>query len=277
MKCFYHSADLDGHCSGAIVKYFYPVCELIGINYGDKFPWTSIGRDEVVYMVDFSLQPFDGMIQLATMTPHFHWIDHHKTAIADYNEHEFRIHGLRRDGIGACQLVWEYLSPNDAVPYAIELLAQYDVWNHSNPETLPFQYGMRLEKTWPADNMPLWSDLFRTEAAVKKIVEQGSIVMRYVSQDNEKYCNSCAFETELDGLRCIAVNKMLTNSQVFDSVWNPEQFDAMLTFGYRKGRWTVSIYTDKPGVDVSVVAKNRGGGGHKQAAGFQCSELPFKY
>ena len=38
MKCFYHSADLDGHCSGAIVKMVYPECELIGINYGDKFP-----------------------------------------------------------------------------------------------------------------------------------------------------------------------------------------------------------------------------------------------
>jgi oligoribonuclease NrnB/cAMP/cGMP phosphodiesterase (DHH superfamily) len=275
MKCFYHSADLDGHCSGAIVKYFYPECELIGINYGDEFPWHSIGRDEVVYMVDFGIQPFDGMIQLAATTPHFHWIDHHQTAIADYNAHEFKIHGLRRNGIGACQLVWEYLSPNGDVPYAVELLAQYDVWNHSNPETLPFQYGMRLEKTWPVENMPLWYNLFRNESAVQKIVEQGSIVLRYVSQDNEKYCNSCAFETELDGLRCIAVNKMLTNSQVFDSVWNPSKYDAMLTFGYRKGIWTVSLYTDKPGVDVSIIAKNRGGGGHKQAAGFQCLEIPF--
>ena len=64
MKAFYHSADLDGHCSGAIVKYAHPECELIGINYGDKFPWESIGQDETVYMVDFSLQPFSDMIRL---------------------------------------------------------------------------------------------------------------------------------------------------------------------------------------------------------------------
>ena len=68
---------------------------------------------------------------------------------------------------------------------------------------------------------------------------------------------------------------MLTNSQMFDSVWDNTKYDAMLTFGWRKGKWTVSLYTDKEHVDVSVAAKNRGGGGHKQAAGFQCEELPF--
>ena len=38
MKCFYHSADLDGQCSGAIVKLARPDCELVGIDYGDPFP-----------------------------------------------------------------------------------------------------------------------------------------------------------------------------------------------------------------------------------------------
>ncbi len=278
MKCFYHSADLDGHCSGAVVKYFYPECELIGINYGDEFPWENIGPDEVIYMVDFSLQPFTGMIQLANKTPHFHWIDHHKTAIEEHakiNTLGDMIHGLRRDGIGACQLIWEYLSPYGDIPYAIELLAQYDVWNHSNPETLPFQYGMRLKDTWPDKAIGLWRSLFKNESAVKPIIEQGKTVIEYVTQDNAKYCASCAFDTELDGLKCVAINKMLTNSQVFDSVWDIKKYDAMLTFGYRKGRWTVSLYTSKPGVDVSVIAKSRGGGGHKQAAGFQCNELPF--
>ena len=76
MKCFYHSADLDGHCSGAIVKHKYPECELIGINYGDEFPWDDLDIDDPIYMVDFSLQPFDQMIKLGK---HFNliWIDHH--------------------------------------------------------------------------------------------------------------------------------------------------------------------------------------------------------
>jgi len=53
MKCFYHSSDLDGHCSGAIVKQEYADCEMIGIDYGNKFPWDSIEIRETVFMVDF--------------------------------------------------------------------------------------------------------------------------------------------------------------------------------------------------------------------------------
>ena len=33
--CFYHKADLDGVCSGAIVKHFVPDCELYGFDYGE--------------------------------------------------------------------------------------------------------------------------------------------------------------------------------------------------------------------------------------------------
>lgn len=33
IRVFYHSADLDGHCSGAIVKYRFP--EKDGVDCGD--------------------------------------------------------------------------------------------------------------------------------------------------------------------------------------------------------------------------------------------------
>uniref|UniRef100_A0A6M3J4F5 DHH family protein n=1 Tax=viral metagenome TaxID=1070528 RepID=A0A6M3J4F5_9ZZZZ len=283
MKAFYHSADLDGHCSGALVKLNYEKCEMIGINYGDPFPWESLVYSEEIYMVDFCLQPFSEMIELSSVSD-LVWIDHHKTAIENYekyiNEDRRPIRGLRRDGIGACQLVWEYLTKNSLVgrepkvPTFVKLLAEYDVWNHSDPRALPFQYGMRHQKDTSPEKIELWSSLFDTER-VQQITEVGGIILEYQDSQNAKYVKSCAFETELDGLKLIAINLMLTNSKIFDSVWNQEKYDGMLTFGWRKGRWTVSLYTDKPGVDMSVIAKNRGGGGHVGAAGFQCDELPF--
>ena len=66
----------------------------------------------------------------------------------------------------------------------------------------------------------------------------------------------------------------MTNSQMFDSIWNPDKHDAMCTFCWKKDKWTVSLYSTKDNVDVSEICKARGGGGHKGAAGFQCSELP---
>ena len=291
MKCFYHSADLDGHCSGALVKMAYPNCDMIGINYGDEFPWVRISEDsDLIFMVDFSLQPFEKMVTLQQLSEHrLVWIDHHISAICEHkdwnhNHAEYlSINGIRKDGIGACALVYGYLTPllqlgifgESDLPLFVKLLAEYDVWNHSDPRTLAFQYGMRQFKNTYPDNQDFWLSLFDTEE-VQRITEVGSIILNYQISDNEKYARACAFEIEIDGLKCIAINKGLTNSQLFDSVWDPDVYDAMLSFIWRKGQWTVSLYSDKDNIDVSEIAKARGGGGHKGASGFQCKELPFK-
>jgi len=68
---------------------------------------------------------------------------------------------------------------------------------------------------------------------------------------------------------------MFGSSQLFESVYDPDMHDAMLAFGYRNHGWVVTLYTTHAGVDVSRVAKKYGGGGHAQAAGFPCRELPF--
>jgi len=275
MKCFYHSADLDGHCSGAIVKYFHPGCELFGIDYGDTFPWDDIRRNEKVIMVDFSLQPWKDMQRLDAMT-NLVWIDHHKSAIASQKAEPLKTAKvIWGQGNAACELTWAQLFHGNKVPTVVHLLGRYDVWDHSDPNTLPFQYGLRLEDTNP-ENQVLWRRLFQSEEEIAGILLNGSTVLRYINQEYEKYVRTCAFETELDDLRCIAVNRMLTNSQVFDSVWDADRYDAMLTFGWKNGKWTVSLYSDKDDVDVSQIAKARGGGGHKGAAGFQCQDLPFE-
>ena len=54
MKCFYHGSDLDGKCSGAIVRSVYGEdCEYIPYYYGD-FPFESIEKNEPVILVDCS-------------------------------------------------------------------------------------------------------------------------------------------------------------------------------------------------------------------------------
>lgn len=283
MKCFYHSADLDGHCSGALVKLEHPECEMIGINYGDPFPWDTIGSDEVVFMVDFSLQPFSDMLRLNSACGVLYWIDHHKTALDAMIESGVRFNGLQRDGMGACALVWEFLfgsAPTrmDMYPHFVDLLARYDVWEHSHPDCLAFQYGMRMQNTLPGEYV--WHCLASGSGAengryLLEIVDRGRVVLNYEAQQNEKYAKATAFETELRGLRCIAMNRLLCNSKAFDAVVDPEKHDAMLAFGWRKGEWKFSLYAVRDDVDVSAVAKHYGGGGHRGAAGFQCAYIPF--
>jgi oligoribonuclease NrnB/cAMP/cGMP phosphodiesterase (DHH superfamily) len=279
MKCFYHSADLDGHCSGAIVKHHFPECELIGINYGQPFPWERIDPEEEVFMVDFRLQPFEGMERLNGACP-LTWIDHHKSAIEEARKRCFigSQGQYLGEGKAGCELTWEYLSTEE-IPPAVRLLGRYDVWDHTDPQVLPFQYGMRLYNTDPTHDFEFWRPFFEPDQfpswTIDGILWKGEAVLAYQKQENEKYARACAFETELNGLRFIAVNKMLGISQVFYTVYDPVRHDAMLTFGRRKGCWHVSLYSAKDTVDVSVIAKAYGGGGHKGASGFQCEQLPF--
>jgi uncharacterized protein len=271
---FYHSADLDGHCSGAICKHQMPDAVLHGINYGDPFPWQVIQPRDVVYMVDFSLQPFSDMVRLNDAC-NLTWIDHHITAINEHIQHGSPIQSyyLLTD-YAACELCWKYLY-GDPLPLAVYWLGRYDIWKHEDvPGSLEFQYGMRLQQTLPA-NQEFWKSLFDKDNLVQDIRRDGELLLSYEKVQNEKFASAYAFETEFDGLRCIALNKGFTNSLVFESVYDPNKHDAMLSFAYRGGKWTVSLYSTKPEIDVSVICKARGGGGHKGAAGFQCEVLPF--
>ncbi len=273
MKCFYHNADFDGKCSAAIVDYKHQGFEIsfIGINYGDEFPWNTIKKGELVYMVDFALQPFSKMIQLNNISDLI-WIDHHKTALADEKKYGVEFNGLRRNGIGACALTWEFLFDTE-VPEAVRLLAEYDVWNHQNPKTLPFQYGLRICDTEPRSG--IWKSTVFTGHGIDRVCQNGQQLMDYEAGQNRIQASVKCFDIEFDGLKCIAMNHGPTNSKCFDSVWDPEKYDAMMPFYWNGKFWTISLYSDRDDVDVSVVAKKRGGGGHKGAAGFQADKPPM--
>ena len=278
MKCFYHN-DLDGKCSAALVynemkNKFSREVELCPVNYGEAFPWGSIGDGEDVWMVDFSLQPFSDMIKLSNVAK-LTWIDHHKTAIEAYTQSKTTIRGIQRNGIGACQLVFDYIHPNIAVPDAVRLLAEYDVWNHKDPRCLPFQYGMRLRDLSPEDNR--WAIIFAApadSAAITDTVATGDTILNFIKQDNRVRAGAACFDLNFEGLHFLAANQGPCNSQLFDSLIKPEH-DAVLAFYWARDKWRVSMYTSKEGVDVSPIAKKYGGGGHAGAAGFQCTELPF--
>jgi hypothetical protein len=137
--CVYHSIDLDGWMSAAIVKHWYlskvipngeSIGELIleptlqeyvpkkpifkdtqniwflGYNYGQPIPNLS-GYDNVI-MCDISF-PVEEMNLLGN---NLIWVDHHISAItACETNNEQGISGLRRIDFSACELTWKYFFP----------------------------------------------------------------------------------------------------------------------------------------------------------------------
>jgi len=277
--CIYHRVDLDGKCSAAIVLRRFPEAILVPYQYGDPIDLEQF-RGNRVFMVDCALQPFERMIELFDICE-VTWIDHHKTAIEEYDKimegerpfPELDVLDVEKAG---CELTWGALFPDEELPLAVWLLGRYDVWDLGAHETvMPFQWGMR-QHAWAPDAEG-WGWLWEAGNGnwrANSIIEQGRTILAYVASHNAEIC-AFSFDAEIDGLRCICMNVARGNSQIFESVWDPEKYDAVCAF-YNAGgeHWTISLYTDKPGVNVGAVAKGRGGGGHLKAAGWQCAELP---
>ena len=314
IRVFYHNQDLDGYCSGAIVKYRFPDAVMYPINYGDEFPWGEIAEDDEVFMVDFCLQPEHQMLKLYEVLRsdeekehdrdgNLCWIDHHVSAIKAMEDIGCYPYGRTGVSKAACELTWEYLFPNRPVPLAVKLLSLYDSWTYHGHEledmVLPFQMRMRMEDLDPKDwdsSGKWWYSFFYIShleyswvgKSMTNFIEEGCLLLRYDEANKAKYARTYAFETTLHlfshqvirprAFKAIAVNLGHTNSKVFDSVYDPAKHELMVSFVRRSDKlWNVSLYSTKPEIDCGEIAKSFGGGGHKGAAGFQGKELPFEY
>lgn len=280
MKCFYHN-DLDGICAGAIVYNIYKVdqnytkkigeeCEFIMINYKDDFPFDKIVLNETVIIVDFSLQKEGDFDRLRGFTDKIIWIDHHKTAIEKHSD--LNLQGIRDTKKAGCVLTWEYFYPNDKLPVVVDMLGSYDIWDFSKygEELNVLQAGIRLfDHDVDSMNWAAWFDGWLLSDTLNK----GKTALLYRTKTWESLINSWSFMTEFEGYKAVACNAGSVSSQLFDSV--EESYDIMLPFIFDGKQWTVSIYTKKENIDCSVIAKKYGGGGHINAAGFQCEKLPF--
>lgn len=281
---FYHSADLDGHCSGAIARLSVETyCEnaeikMWSIDYGDLFPWHAIEPDDVVVMVDYSLPPGEeGMDRLAQACKRLTWIDHHKTAIKDYQENKIvqdNVWGKREVGKAACELAWEYFFPDKEMPFAVTMLGRWDVWDLEHSRfVVPFQYGMRNRITHPNDvrARDLWESLLgKPGGLIEEILVDGNKRVADKRREVDESLRDLAFEAEIDGEPVTAINRRM-GSLFCDAITD---HGVLATFVRRANKkWTVTLYSNC--VDVSAIAKRMGGGGHENAAGFVCETLPF--
>lgn len=283
----YHSADLDGFCSGAIAKMKFPDGELVGYDYNKPFDFGMIPLDDCqVFMIDVSMSMTD-MKKISDLTHgRFTWIDHHISAINDYNEKtaadgEVPCIAFTNIKKAACELAWEYFFPEEEMPEGIHLLGEYDTWRNEDlarweEEILPFQYGCRLAFYGPMDICKAFLGLSDPDyiEAVKSI---GDNILAYQTQQNRIACGS-AFEMVFEGLPAVCCNIGGANSIAFDSVYDPSRHKLMIPFKFDGSEWRASLYTTHDDVDCSEIAKKYGGGGHRKASGFRVVSIvcPFQ-
>lgn len=280
---FYHGSDLDGACSGAIMDRYCHNARMYAWEYNYPFPEDfHPTKEDTVYFVDCSTNPYDRITELAKLT-NVIMIDHHKTFIefAEKNiPEETRSHWVLDTSKSGCMLCWEYAFPNTPMPRAVWLLGNYDIWNRTDEERwqnliMPFQMGMRGTKV----DSPIWEELFSNndQSAFYSIMERGGFVYDYMMASNASAVRKHAFETTFEGYKALACNTHNFSSQTYESLWDANKYDLMFSYCHSKGKeYWVSLYTTKPGMDVSGLAVKYGGGGHPQAAGFTVKTLEVK-
>lgn len=294
IKVFHHN-DLDGRASAAIIatKFGWDDIDFIEMNYPEKFPITSINKGDTVWIVDYHIL-LEEMKQLLSITTDVHWIDHHASAIKDYENFNKKVRGLATEKYAGCVLTFIYCSLMDSidisdwrewpeeyidadtagVPQFIRYIGDYDTKTLQYQDTRPFFFGLNSIPTKPAnvkeDGYNIWVLLMNWDAnTTSYIIEKGKSICDYRKLFLKEYFDSYGFITKFEGYSTAVVNV----SNFGDEALWPAQgcVDILMTFVYsgNDDKWKFSLYSEK--VDVSVIASKRGGGGHPGASGFSLS------
>ena len=295
MRIIYHD-DNDGRAAAAITALAGPRpsgpdtpglnwpnldwsgADLLPMDYSDDWTMPPVSPGEAVAVVDCMLEPAAEMVALAT-TASLTWIDHHASSIrAQELSPALRgATGIRSDEWAACELAWQYFHPHEPVPRAISLLGRYDRWDRGDTEAwheqiMPLQLAVLSLGADPRTDLDLWRRLIAGEG-VDDLVQAGRHIWRYRQLQNGLAARRQALEARLDGWRALAINAA-GDSQLFESVWDPQRHDLMVAYSQMADRrWSFGLYSPKPEVDVSAIAEARGGGGHRDAAGFGADHL----
>lgn len=259
--CIYHSRDLDGWTSAAIVKDAYPQAELIGWDYGDPIPYIEFYDYNRIFLVDISF-PAEAMQKLPY---HAYWIDHHPSAIKDSQEHRYdHLNGIRNTMYAACELTWEFLHDKDLMPDGVHLIGLYDSFRHKKKSlaiqetVMRFQYAARANVANPIEAARILT------MDTQPWIVAGVHIFEYLKTEALSIVKN-AFPVEILGHKGQMVNAVRFNPANFEIDYGGEFFGC---FHYTGVKWVVSLYSNGK-IDCSVLCKKFGGGGHAGAAGFQ--------
>lgn len=274
--CFYHGDDWDGVTSAAVVQRAeHRNVIMVPLSYGENINqkvFDVVKKDDIVYMVDFSIKPVKRMDDLRKQCKAFIWIDHHADAIDACKNEEIRIDGLQKSGTAACILTFKFFFPQAEIPYGLQLIGDWDVHNLENPDVELFFYGLEINKLHPQLSV-LTSIIYDDKKVVDKVLKDGILISQYEKKEKITRAIRNGFDIDFGDYKAFAVNGMVSIDDLVNSgLYNKEKYHFIFIFTRYSNWWKVSLRTNRDDVDVSEICGRFGGGGHKQASGFEVND-----
>jgi len=260
----YHENCADGFTAAWVARgRFGDAARYIPCSYGDDVPGGLDGKN--VYILDFSFSR-EKLIKLSESAARLVVLDHHKTAQAELSDLEFAAFDMNKSG---ASMAWEYFNTGKEKPLLIRYVEDRDLWRNSLPNCNEIRAV--IEST-DFDFNAFDRLFFDMSLRLESVVESGRSMMKY-----KEFCIRTlmkkACDMEIDGHIVPSVNSPIWQSEIGN--WLCEMTDKFSCVWYRneKGEHIYSLRSTDSLMDVSAVAKNLGGGGHRNAAGFK-SYLP---
>lgn len=278
LLCIYHGNCDDGFAAAWAVRARLgdQQAEFYAGQY-QRDPPDVTGRH--VLLIDFSYKR-PVLLEMATKAKSIVILDHHHTAAQDlfgFREPapfvEWLDNGLdlvergeppiaalfdmNRSGAG---LTWDFLACGAPRPAFIDYIEDRDLWRKLLPGGDEFTIALR---SYPQE-FAVWDDL--VDRGPASLIAEGTAIQRYYRLRVEEMKRS-AYAGTLGG-----VPIWITNAPYFAASEVAGELAERLGAGacyfeVGQGRWAYSLRS-RGEVDVSAIAKQFGGGGHKQAAGF---------
>lgn len=259
----YHANCLDGFTAAWVVhmKYRDTDTQYIAAQYGDPPPDVK-GHD--VVLVDFSYKR-DVLLELRRQARSLLILDHHKTAqaeLAGFKAGEVgEVHfDMERSGAG---LAWDYYLPSKPRRFwLVDYVEDRDLWRFKLPDS-------KAVNAWidshPRKSFEDWDRLYVEGVDEARI--KGAAVLTFM----DRYVYEMGLQArniDFLGHRVPCVNQpYILTSEVVGALAETSVF-AVGWFQRRDGMYQYSLRS-RGDFDVSEIAKIFGGGGHKNAAGFQ--------
>lgn len=286
----HHAHCPDGWAAAYIASHKFPEAELMALDHGiDPEPVIKACEGKDVLMVDYSLRTRELNDRLNSVAKSFLILDHHKTAQAVLEGADYAIFDMNRSGAG---LTWDYL-------FGYEQFKESN-WSKYDKGLLP-NIMVPMPRPWWVDYVET-QDLWKWERFVdSREVCAYITTLNFTKEDWGKLEKMKVSEVGLLGIGCLrqinhyvheAVQQAQTGellgyktavlnvpylmcSQVGNEL--AKTHEVSLTWFERKDSIIQFSLRSIGDIDVSAIAKQFNGGGHKNAAGFQLPLLTGRH
>jgi uncharacterized protein len=258
--CIYHGNCADGFTSAWVVrKALGEAVDFHHAAYGDAPPDVE-GRD--VVMVDFSYKrPLLETIRDQASSVLI--LDHHKTAEADLKDLPgvASVFDMNRSGAG---ITWDYFFPHEPRPQLLNHVEDRDLWRFALRKTREIQASVFA---YPYE-FPVWD--FLMSASLDDLAAQGEAIERKHFKDVRELIQVATRRMKIGGHDVPVANLPYTMASDAGHILAKNEPFAACYYD-TPGARIFSLRSAPDGLDVSEIAKQYGGGGHKHASGFRLS------